>query len=74
VDDAQYPDRENYPLALIVQEGHEAVMKNVGRGEGILRVVLGIILILLGFFLSGFWMLLSVVVGGILMLAAIIGY
>jgi predicted phage tail protein len=49
-------------------------MKNVGRGEGILRVVLGIILIVSGFFLSGFWMLLSVVVGGILTLTAIIGY
>ncbi|MFB0507055.1 MAG: YgaP-like transmembrane domain [Thermodesulfobacteriota bacterium] len=51
-----------------------AFAKNVGRGEGILRAVLGIIIILCGFFLSGFWKPLSIVVGGILALTAIIGY
>jgi hypothetical protein len=51
-----------------------AFMMNVGRGEGILRVVLGIILIISGFFLSGFWKPLSIAGGGILAVTAIIGY
>ncbi len=48
--------------------------KNVGRGEGILRAVLGIVLIFSGFFLSGFWKPLSIFIGGISALTAIIGY
>ncbi|MFQ6078781.1 MAG: DUF2892 domain-containing protein [Thermodesulfobacteriota bacterium] len=51
-----------------------AFTKNVGRGEGILRVVPGIILILFGFFLSGFWRPLSIVIGGFLVVTAIVGY
>lgn len=51
-----------------------AVTKNVARGEGTLRAVLGVILILLGFFLPGFWKPLSIVVGGLLVLTAIVGY
>lgn len=51
-----------------------AFTKNVGGGEGILRACLGIILVIFGLFLSGFWMLLSIVVGGSLALTAIIGY
>jgi hypothetical protein len=51
-----------------------AVTKNVGRGEGILRAVLGVILTLLGFFLPGFWKPLSIVAGGLLVLTAIVGY
>ncbi len=51
-----------------------AVTKNVARGEVILRAVLGVILALLGFFLAGFWKPLSIVVGGLLVLTAIVGY
>ena len=51
-----------------------AITKNVARREGILRIILGFILILLGFFLAGFWKPLSIVVGGFLVLTAIVGY
>ena len=51
-----------------------AITKNVARGEGILRVILGLILILFGIFLAGFWKPLSIVVGGSLVLTVIVGY
>jgi len=51
-----------------------AITKNVARGEGILRIILGLILILYGFFLAGFWKPLFFVVGGLLVLTAIVGY
>ena len=51
-----------------------AITKNVGRGEGILRVILGVIFVILGFFLAGFWKPVSIVVGGLLVLTAIVGY
>jgi predicted phage tail protein len=50
------------------------ITKNVARGEGIFRIVLGIMLILSGFFPGGFWMLLSIVIGGLLVLTGIVGY
>ncbi len=50
------------------------ITNNVVRGERILRVILGVMLILFGFFLAGFWKLLSIVVGGLLVLTAIVGY
>lgn len=51
-----------------------AVAKNVTKGEGIVRVILGVILIPLGFFLTGFWTPLSIVVGGFLVVTAFLGY
>ena len=51
-----------------------AITRNVERGEGILRVVIGAILIVVGLFLTGFWKPLCVVVGGLFMLTAIVGY
>ncbi len=51
-----------------------AITKNVARGEGVFRIVLGVILILSGFFLTGFWMPLSIVIGGLFVLTAIVGY
>ena len=51
-----------------------AVTKNVGRDEGNLRAVLGVILTLLGFFLPGFWKPLFIVAGGLLVLTAIVGH
>lgn len=51
-----------------------AITRNVKRGEGILRVILGVMLVILGFFLAGFLQPLSIIVGGILILTAIIGY
>jgi hypothetical protein len=51
-----------------------AIAKNVGRGEGVLRIIFGVIFILLGFFLAGFWRPLSIVVGAILVLTTIVGH
>jgi len=51
-----------------------AITRNMGRGEGILRGILGIILILFGFFLTGFWKPLFIVVGCLFALTAIVGY
>ena len=51
-----------------------AITKNVGRDEGILRAVIGIALILFGLFLTGFWRPLSIIVGGLLAVTAIVGY
>ena len=51
-----------------------AVTKNVERSEGILRGFIGAFLIVFGFFLTGFWKPLSVVVGGLLVLTAVVGY
>jgi len=51
-----------------------AITRNVGRGEGILRVILGVILVILGLFLAGFLKPLSIIVGGVVILTAIVGY
>ena len=51
-----------------------AVTRNMERGEGILRVIIGAILFVLGFFLTGFWKPISIVVGGLLVLTAVVGY
>ncbi len=51
-----------------------AITRNVGRGEGIVRVILGVILIILGFFLTGFLKPISIIVGGIVILTAIVGH
>jgi hypothetical protein len=51
-----------------------AISKNVAKVERVIRIVLGIILILWGFSLSGFWRPASIVVGVLLMLTAFIGY
>jgi hypothetical protein len=51
-----------------------AITRNVGRGEGILRVILGVILVIVGFFLAGFLKPLSIIVGGIVILTAIVGH
>jgi hypothetical protein len=48
--------------------------KNVGKGEGIFRLIIGIILITLAFFISGVfrWVLGSI--GLVVILTAIFGY
>lgn len=51
-----------------------AISKNVAGVERIIRIILGIILILWGFALSGFWRPASMVVGVLLLLTAFIGY
>ena len=51
-----------------------AIAKNVAKSEGIVRIVVGVILIVWGFFLSGFWQPLSIVVGAFLLITAFVGY
>ena len=51
-----------------------AVAKNVAKGEKVIRVILGVILIALGLFLPGFWKPLSIVVGAALLVTAFAGY
>ncbi len=74
MDGAYHPYTENHPITWVDQEAYMVITNNVVRGERILRVILGVMLILFGFFLAGFWKPLSIVVGGLLVLTAIVGY
>ncbi len=51
-----------------------AITKNVPKLERVIRIILGVALIPLGFSLIGFWKPLSVVVGVFLVLTAFVGY
>ncbi|MGD9031927.1 MAG: DUF2892 domain-containing protein [Desulfobacteraceae bacterium] len=51
-----------------------ALSKNVAKVERVVRIILGIILILWGLSMSGFWRPASIVVGLLLLLTASIGY
>jgi hypothetical protein len=51
-----------------------AIVKNVARGERSVRFILGVILIGLGFFLTGFWKPLFVIVGICFMITGFVGY
>ena len=51
-----------------------ATSKNVAKVERVIRIILGIILILWGFSMSGFWRPASIIVGVLLLLTASIGY
>ncbi len=50
------------------------VTRNLGKAERVVRVVIGIILIAVGFALSGVWKVLSLAVGIGLMLTSLMGY
>ncbi len=49
-------------------------MKNVGKGEGIFRSIIGVILIILAFFISGVFQWILGLVGVVVILTAIFGY
>jgi hypothetical protein len=51
-----------------------AIAKNVGKVEQIIRIIIGVVLMLLGFVLTGFWRPASIVVGVLLVLTALVGY
>ncbi len=74
MDNAQHSDAENHPIASISAEADMAIRKNVQRNEGILRVIIGAFLIGFSFFLTGFWKPLSLIIGGLLVLTAIVAY
>jgi predicted phage tail protein len=48
--------------------------KNVGRGEGIFRLIFGAILIILAFFITGVFRWVLGLVGVVVILTAIFGY
>jgi hypothetical protein len=49
-------------------------MKNIGRGEGIFRLITGVILIILAFFISGAFRWIAGFVGVVVILTALFGY
>jgi hypothetical protein len=51
-----------------------ALARNVGKAEQIVRIIIGVGLILLGFVLTGFWGPAALVVGAVLVLTALVGY
>lgn len=51
-----------------------AFMKNLAKGEKVIRIIIGIILVVWGFFLAGFWRPASIVVGCVLLVIAFSGY
>ena len=62
-------------IALEFKEEKPAVkVKNVGKGEGIFRLIIGAILIILAFFVLGVFQWILGLVGVVVILTAIFGY
>jgi hypothetical protein len=62
-------------IALEFREEKPALkVKNVGRGEGIVRLVIGVILIILTFSISGVFRWILGLVGVVFILTVIFGY
>lgn len=55
-------------------EGSMAVAKNVARSEKVVRIVIGVILVALGFLFTGFWKPLSIAAGCFLLVTAFVEY
>ena len=49
-------------------------VKNIGKGEGGFRLIIGVILIILAFFMSGVYQWISGLIGVVLILTAMFGY
>jgi predicted phage tail protein len=49
-------------------------VRNVGKGEGIFRLITGVILIILAFFISGVFRWILGLIGVVVILTAIFGY
>jgi predicted phage tail protein len=62
-------------MALEFREEKPVVkVKNVGKGEGIFRLITGVILIILAFFISGVFRWILGLIGVVVILTAIFGY
>jgi predicted phage tail protein len=62
-------------IALHFRKEKPAVkVKNVGKGEGIFRSILGVLLIIFAFFISGIFQWIAGLVGVIIILTALFGY
>jgi hypothetical protein len=65
----------NRSIALEFKEEKTAVKtKNVGKGEGIFRLIVGIVLIIIAFFISGVFRWILGPIGLVVILTAIFGY
>ena len=51
-----------------------AMTKNVAKGEKVFRIILGVILMPLGFFMTGFWKPVTITAGALLVITAFGGY
>jgi hypothetical protein len=61
--------------ALEFREEKSAMkVKNVGKGEGVVRSIIGVILIIVAFFISGVFRWILGLVGVVVILTAIFGY
>jgi len=49
-------------------------VKNVGKGEGIFRLIIGVILIILAFFVSGVFQWILGLVGVVVIFTGLFGY
>jgi len=49
-------------------------VRNIGKGEGIFRLIIGIILIIFAFFIAGVFQWVLGLVGVVVILTAIFGY
>jgi hypothetical protein len=62
-------------IALEFREEKSAMkVKNVGKGEGAFRSVIGVILIIVAFFISGVFRWIVGLVGVVVILTALFGY
>jgi predicted phage tail protein len=62
-------------IALEFREEKPVVkVRNVGKGEGIFRLITGVILIILAFFISGVFRWILGLIGVVVILTAIFGY
>ncbi len=50
------------------------ITKNIAKNEKLIRIISGVILIPLGFFMTGFWKPLSIAIGAWLIVTAFVGY
>lgn len=51
-----------------------AIAKNAAKDERGIRIILAVILIVLGFYLSGYWGPISIVAGCFFLVTAFVGY
>ena len=69
---------KGWGFLLIVLEFREekpfVKVKNIGKGEGIFRLIIGVILIILAFFMTGVFRWISGLIGVVLIFTAMFGY
>jgi hypothetical protein len=56
------------------EEKPSVKVKNIGQGEGIFRLIMGVLLVILAFFISGMFRWISGLIGVVLILTGTFGY